>query len=590
MLCYQCEQTVRPNGCFKVGVCSKNPEIAYKQDLIVAGLKSLSVYELMAREVQVSVPEHIYEALTYYLFMTLTNTNFVPEEHERALARITSLIEEVKTAISKKTGKPVAEVSSESIFGSWNASWEKERVSISHRQAVQGKTITGMLEMIIYGLKGLSAYAYHAIHLHHSPTAVLKEIPDLLAFTAFAEDAYSSSDETKKNAYGADAILPKLLHLGTLCHETMKVLDEANTSTYGNPVPTEINWGPVEGKCILVSGHDLLDLYQLLKQTEGTGINIFTHGEMLACNAYPLLHSFPHLKGHFGGAWQEQRKEFASFPGPILMTTNCIMLPAKEYADRIWTTGPVGYPSVKKIESAHSSSSDIPVTDFSPIIEQAKLLPGFTKESIQSADPVPSFPTPVKYPPNCLSSRTITVGFARNTLTSCADAVLDAVSSKKLRRVFVIGGCDGALPGRNYYTDLARLLPSDTLIVTAACGKYRFNQLGLDKQMVPGTQLPRLLDAGQCNDVYSIVSFAVLLSERLHCTPNDLPVSIILSWYEQKAVADLLALLSLGIKNIRLGPRPPLFVTDDVFAVLNKQFGLTLTTTAQDDLKSILPE
>ena len=438
--------------------------------------------------------------------------------------------------------------------------------------------------MIIYGLKGLSAYAYHAIHLGVTPKPV-SSIANLLSFVADAEDALSSDDEAqKKRAPEVSAVVEQLLFLGRMCHETMQELESANTSTYGNPSPTKVHWGPKEGKCILVSGHDLLDLHSLLKQTEGTGINIYTHGEMIPAHGYPTLRAFPHLAGHYGTAWQNQRKEFAQFPGPILMTTNCIVPPAPEYASRIWCTGPVGFPGLHCITASEPHTP----TDFAPLIAQAQSLPGFTGSFTPATAPSMDISVRVAYPPSPLETRSVTVGYGRAALNALVPDVLAAVQAGHLKRVLVIGGCDGFETQRSYYTDLVRMLPADTIVVTVACGKFRFNNLGLDAQTVPNTKIPRLLDAGQCNDCSAVVAFASELAARAQCTPNDLPLSICLSWFEQKAVADLLALLSLGLRNIRLGPRAPLFVTQDALQLLHDTFGLTLCTNAADDLPALL--
>jgi hydroxylamine reductase len=404
-----------------------------------------------------------------------------------------------------------------------------------------GNDATGLQELILYGLKGAAAYADHARILDY-------EDPDIYATFHEALDFLTVENPT------TDALLAWVLKTGELNLTVMALLDAANTTTYGHPVPTQVRVTPIRGKCIVVSGHDLKDLDELLRQTEGRGINVYTHGEMLPCHAYPELKKYRHLVGNYGGAWQDQRKEFEEFPGAILMTTNCIQKPKDSYTGRIFTSGLVAWPGVRHIG---------PDRDFSPVIEAALAAPGFTEDAPEQK---------------------ITVGFGHNAVLGAAEKVIAAIKEKKIRHLFLVGGCDGAKSGRNYYTEFAQKVPKDCVILTLACGKYRFNKL--DFGDIDG--IPRLLDIGQCNDAYSAVKIATALAEAFQCEVNQLPLSLILSWFEQKAVAILLTLLYLGIKNIRLGPSLPAFITPSVLSVLVEKFGVVPITTAEADLAAIL--
>jgi hydroxylamine reductase len=403
-----------------------------------------------------------------------------------------------------------------------------------------GNTAAGLQELIVYGLKGAAAYVDHAQILG---------VEDETLYGAFHE----MLDYVAGGPSDTNDLLAKALKTGEINLRAMEILDAANTGTYGHPEPTKVRVTPVKGKCIVVSGHDLKDLEELLKQTEGKGINVYTHGEMLPCCAYPGLKKYKHLVGNYGGAWQDQRAEFDAFPGAIVMTTNCIQKPKDSYKDRIFTLGLVGWPDVKHIEDR----------DFTPVIEAALVAPGFAADE------------PAKY---------ITVGFARNAVMGAATKVIDLVKQGKIRHFYLIGGCDGAKPGRNYYSEFAEQVPNDCVILTLACGKYRFNKLEFGD--IDG--IPRLLDVGQCSDGYSAVQIAVALAKAFGCGVNDLPLSLILSWFEQKAVAILLTLLHLGIKNIRLGPSLPAFVTPDVLNVLVEKFDIKPIGTAEEDLAATL--
>ena len=407
-------------------------------------------------------------------------------------------------------------------------------------QAVLGPDIAGLLELTLYGLKGAAAYADHALQLGYEDPPTYAAFHEALDFLA--------GQPTDVNA-----ILGWVLKTGALNLKVLEMLDKANTETYGHPEPTVVNVRPVKGKAILVSGHDLKDLEVLLKQTEGKRVNVYTHGEMLPCLAYPGLKKYKHLVGNYGGAWQNQMAEFDAFPGAILMTTNCIQKPRPTYQDRIFTSGLVAWPGVRHICDRK----------FQPVIDAALSAAGFKEDA---------------------PKKTITIGFARNAVMSVADKVIDAVKQGKIRRFFLVGGCDGAKAGRNYFTELTQKLPDDCVILTLACGKYRFNKH--DFGDIDG--IPRLLDIGQCNDAYSAIQIASALAGAFNCGVNDLPLSLVLSWYEQKAVAVLLSLLHLGIKNIRLGPSLPAFVTPSVLSVLVEKFNIQPITTADQDIKAML--
>jgi hydroxylamine reductase len=547
MFCFQCEQTTQGTGCNVFGVCGKDPKTAALQDLLVHAVKGVSMYahraaELGARDRAIDV--EVLEAL----FATVTNVDFDPERLRQHLVRAATMQQKAKAlyeAACSKAGKQP-----EKLAGP--AAWQPaatldglvaqgEEVSILTRRAKLGEDVSGLQELILYGLKGAAAYADHALVLGRE---------DAKVYATF----HAGLDFLAKDNPTTDELLGWALKAGEVNLQVMQMLDEANTSTYGHPEPTPVRVTPVRGKAILVSGHDLKDLDLLLQQTAGKGINVYTHGEMLPCHAYPALKKHKHLVGNYGGAWQDQRKEFDAFPGPILMTTNCIQKPKETYASRIFTSGLVAWPGVRHIGDDKN---------FAPVIEAALAAPGFAADAPEQK---------------------ITVGFGRNTVMSVAGAVIDAVKQGAIKHFFLIGGCDGAKPGRNYFTDLAQKVPQDCVILTLACGKYRFNKL--DFGTIGG--IPRLLDIGQCNDAYSAVQIAVALAGAFNCGVNDLPLSLVLSWYEQKAVAILLTLLHLGIKNIRLGPALPAFVTPAVLKVLVEKFNIAPITTPEKDLAAIL--
>jgi hydroxylamine reductase len=546
MFCYQCEQTSKGTGCAEFSVCGKDEESAVLQDLLVHAAKGVAQYAHRARALGATDAE--VNALTLdALFSTVTNVNFDPLRLQTLLQHAAQARDKAKhlyETASRKAGQeperiigPATWAPADSLSGLVR---QGELVSILSRRDKFGPDVTGLQELLVYGVKGTAAYAHHAKVLGH-------ESDDVYAF--FHEALSYLSEETTT----VDNLLGLCLRCGEVNLKVMEMLDTAHTSAYGHPRPTPVRVEPLEGKAILVSGHDLKDLEELLRQTEGKGINVYTHGEMLPAHGYPRLKAYPHLAGNYGGAWQDQKQEFAAFPGAILMTTNCIQEPRDSYKQRIFTSGLVAWPGVRHIANR----------DFTPVIEAALAAPGFAAEGPDNS---------------------ILVGFGHDAVMSVAGQVIDAVKSGAIKRFFLIGGCDGAKTGRDYYTDLAQAVPKDSVILTLACGKYRFNKL--DFGAIGG--IPRLLDIGQCNDAYSAIKIAGALAGAFNCGVNDLPLSLVLSWHEQKAVCILLTLLHLGIKNIRLGPSLPAFVTPPVLKVLSEKFNLMPITTVEKDLNAIL--
>ncbi len=537
MFCYQCEQTFRGKGCVDVGVCGKDPKTAALQDLLLYAAKGVSMHAHRARQKGKSdfkVDEFVVEAL----FTTVTNVNFDPERVQEMLVKADKTM-----AIARELNgnEPLTGPANWKAAASVDASVEQAKdFAITKRLDEQGEDVTGLQELFTYGLKGTAAYVHHAMMLGKTDDTI---------FAALEEGL----DYLVSGSQDINTLVGRNLWCGEVNLKVMALLDEANTGAYGHPEPTKIHLTGVKGKAILVSGHDLKDLAELLKQTEGKGINVYTHGEMLPALAYPELKKYKHLVGNYGGAWQVQGREFADFPGSILMTTNCIQQPAESYNDRIFTSGLVAWPGVKHVVNR----------DFTPVIEAALAADGFPEDEPE---------------------RTTMTGFAHNAIMSVAGTVIDAVKAGALKHIFLIGGCDGAKPGRNYYTDLAKSIPDDCVILTLACGKFRFNKL--DFGTLGG--LPRLLDVGQCNDAYSAIVVASELAKAFGCGVNDLPLSLVLSWYEQKACAILLTLLHLGIKNIRIGPSLPAFVSPAVLQVLVDTFNIMPITTPEADLAAML--
>ena len=545
MFCYQCEQTAGGKGCTKMGVCGKTPEVAALQDLLIYQIKGISCYAKELVEKGENVDKDIVSFIEDSLFTTLTNVNFDADVHVEMLKKS----QKIKEALRSKVGS----IKNNTDHATYNLSETKaemlkdaKKVGIMYDQNLD-PDIRSLRQTIIYGLKGISAYGHQARALGYYDDQV--------------DNFYVRALEaTTDDNLDVEELIRWTMRTGDMSVAVMKKLDEANTTVYKNPSPQKVNVHVKKGPFIIVSGHDLKDLDMLLKQTEGKGINIYTHGEMIPSHGYPELKKYPHLVGNFGGAWQDQQKEFDDIPGCILMTTNCLMRPRETYKDRIFTTSVVGWDGVKYIGKKEDGTKD-----FSEIIDKALELGGYKEDQ---------------------EPHEILVGFGHHATLSHAETIVNAVKEGKIRHFFLIGGCDGARPGRNYYTEFAKKVPKDCVILTLACGKYRFNKLEFGE--VAG--LPRLLDVGQCNDAYSAVRIATALADAFDTDVNGLPLSLIISWYEQKAVADLLALLSLGIKGIYLGPTLPAFLSPNVLQYLVDTFDLRLISTPDDDLKSCLEQ
>ena len=543
MFCYQCEQTAGGKGCTKLGVCGKTPEIANLQDLLIYQLKGISFYARHILDSGLNVDKSIVSFIENCLFTTLTNVNFNVDDHVRLLKQSRDIKNNLKNMvgateyITPAAAYELSETKADMLR-------DAPMAGIMYDKALD-PDIRSLRQTILYGLKGISAYGHQARELSYYSDNV-----DNFYITAL--------EAITDNTLTVEELIRLTLKTGDMAIEIMKKLDEANTTIYGNPSPHTVNVHIKKGPFIIVSGHDLKDLEMLLKQTEGLGINIYTHGEMLPSHGYEGLKKYKHLAGNFGGAWQDQQKQFDNLPGCILMTTNCLMRPRDTYKDRIYSTNVVGWDGIKYIEKKPDGEKE-----FSEIIKQSLELGGFTEEQ---------------------EVKEILVGFGHEAALSHAVELVEAVKSKQIRHFFLIGGCDGARPGRSYFTDFATMVPDDCMILTLACGKYRFNKL--DFGTVAG--LPRLLDIGQCNDVYSAILIANALSDAFGTDVNGLPLSLIVSWYEQKAVADLLALLSLGIKNIYLGPTLPAFLSPNVLQYLVDTFQLRLISNPEDDIKTCL--
>lgn len=547
MYCVQCEQTIRTpagNGCsYAQGMCGKTAEVSDLQDLLVAVLEGLSAWAVKARDLGI-IDHHVDAFAPKAFFSTLTNVNFESDRiigyARDAIILRESLANRCRVIDSNlQLDHPMANLQLAATLPA--ILQQATEFALNKDKAEIGDDIHGLRMLCLYGLKGAAAYMEHALVLGQYDDEIYAEYHQLMAWLG-------------TNPTDMATLLDNAMNIGKMNFKIMAILDHGETSIYGDPTPTSVNVKPVAGKAILISGHDLKDLQMLLQQTEGTGINIYTHGEMLPAHGYPELRKYKHLVGNYGSGWQNQQTEFAKFPGPIVMTSNCIIDPNPgNYIDRIWTRSIVGWPGAKHLEG----------DDFSAIINQAQSLAGFPYSEIEHL---------------------ITVGFGRQTLLNAADTVIDLVSQKKLRHVFLVGGCDGSRGERSYYTDFARSVPQDCLIMTLACGKYRFNKL--DFGTLEG--LPRLLDVGQCNDAYSAIMLAVKLSEKLGCTVNDLPLTLVLSWFEQKAIVILLTLLALGVKDIYTGPTAPGFLTDNLLNVLKENFGMRSITTVEQDINEIL--
>jgi len=541
MFCNQCEQTAKGIGCTVVGVCGKNEEVADLQDLLIYSLQGLSLYALEGRKLSI-IDEATDLFILEAIFSTLTNVDFDPERFVALINRSVELREAMKAKVAAAGGNvDFKEAPASSIPTGSVADLAAQGKALDFLNNLAGDSnIRSLKQTVLFGLKGIGAYADHAAILGQTD-------PSIPAFCYEALVMLLSAD------LSMDAGVAMVMKAGETNLRAMELLDAGNTGTYGHPVPTPVPLGHRKNKCILITGHDLHDLELLLQQTEGKGIDIYTHGEMLPCHGYPELKKYPHFYGHYGTAWQNQQKEFPNFPGPILFTTNCIQKPRDDYKDRVFTNGLVGWPGVKHINNK----------DYTQVVEMALSMSGFTDD---------------------IDNGQVLVGFGRNSVLGVADKVIEAVKSKAIRHFFLVGGCDGAKPGRDYFTKFVEQVPNDCVVLTLACGKFRF----FDKNLGDIGGIPRLLDVGQCNDAYSAIQIAVALAKAFECGVNDLPLSLVLSWYEQKAVAILLTLLFLGIKDIRLGPSLPAFISPDVLNFLVSTFDIKPIDTPEADLKAIL--
>jgi hydroxylamine reductase len=547
MFCFQCQETAKNEGCTRRGVCGKVPEVATLQDSLIWLLKGVSFYAIEARKQGIDTAEadpFVLEGL----FATITNVNFDQDRFVVWARQAIEVRDGLKSQLPTAPSGPIPE------FASWvPQAWDVESlvekgstVGIQAELDAVGTDVHSLRWTLIYGLKGLAAYTDHAYVLDYRDDNILHFIED--ALLAAADDSAS-----------VDEMVGWVLKCGEMGVQAMALLDKANTETYGHPEPTRVNIGVKPGPAILISGHDLRDLDELLQQTADKGVNVYTHGEMLPANAYPHFKKYPHLAGNYGGSWWHQKQEFDSFNGAILLTTNCLVPPRGSYIDRLFTTGLVGWPDVPHIANRPLGGQK----DFGPVIERALQLGS----------------------PRAIDEGSIPIGFAHNAVLSVADQVVEAVKSGAIKRFVVMAGCDGRHATRQYFTDVAKALPDDTVILTAGCAKYRYNKLGLGD--IAG--IPRVLDAGQCNDSYSLAVVAMKLAEAFELeSVNELPLSFDIAWYEQKAVLVLLSLLSLGVKNIRLGPTLPAFVSPNVLQVLVDNFGIKPTTTVEEDVPAIL--
>ena len=541
MYCNQCEQTAKGIACTTIGVCGKKEDVADIEDLLIYALCGMSLFANEARQKGI-VDEGMDHFAMEAVFSTLTNVDFDPERFIPMINKAVQLRDDLKTKVAAAGGKtdfdhPAAIFTPASTI----EALAKQGAELNFIQNLdKDENVRSLKQTLLYGLKGIAAYGDHAAILGQSDPVVAGFIYEALA--ALLAEGLTVED-----------CIPVAMKAGEINLKAMELLDTANTGTYGHPVPTSVPLGHRKNKCILITGHDLHDLELLLKQTEGKGIDVYTHGEMLPCHGYPELKKYDHFYGHYGTAWQNQHKEFPNFPGPVLFTTNCIQKPREDYKDRIFTTGLVGWPGVTHIADK----------DFTPVIDKALAMDGWQDDA---------------------DNGSVMVGFAHKAVLGVADKVIEAVKNKDIRHFFLVGGCDGAKPGRDYFTKFVEQVPSDCMVLTLACGKFRF----FDKDLGDIGGIPRLLDVGQCNDAYSAIQIAVALAGAFECDVNDLPLSMIISWYEQKAVAILLTLLYLGIKDIRLGPSLPAFITPAVLQFLVDTFEIKPVDTPENDLKAIL--
>ena len=541
MFCYQCQETAQCKGCTISGVCGKKPEVAAMQDLLIYATKGLSIVTTALRDAGKSVSREINHMVTMNLFITITNANFDRDEIIRAIEKTLAAKQDLLAELGKEGAAGLPEAAH------WNATVDAfdEKAATVGVLATENEDVRSLRELITYGLKGLAAYSKHA-------NALLQDNEEV---DAFIQKALA---KTMDDSLTADDLVALTLETGKYGVDGMALLDKANTEAYGNPEITTVDIGVRKNPGILISGHDLRDLEMLLEQTAGTGVDVYTHSEMLPAHYYPAFKKYPHFAGNYGNAWWKQKEEFEKFNGPILMTTNCVVPPADSYKDRLWTTGATGVPGCRHIDGAYGE-----VKDFSAIIEQAKGCPAPTE----------------------IETGSITGGFAHEQVFALAEPVVNAVKSGAIRKFVVMAGCDGRMKSREYYTEFAKKLPKDVVILTAGCAKYKYNKLDLGD--IGG--IPRVLDAGQCNDSYSLALIALKLKEIFGLKDiNDLPLAFNIAWYEQKAVIVLLALLYLGVKNIHLGPTLPAFLSPNVAKVLVENFGIAGITTVDEDLKILI--
>jgi hydroxylamine reductase len=548
MFCEQCEQTASGQGCHQFGACGKSPQVNAIQDLLIYYLRGLAPIALKAKELDIDT--HAVDVFTCEaIFATMTNVNFSEKRFVEYLQKAIAHRANIKAQVQQATDNPPTWAAISDFEPNFEQSLVEQGELISIQflsQSASNVDIFSLKLTVLYGVKGLASYTFHAYEMGQEDERVYRFI-------------YQALVALDNQTLSLQEWVSFALEVGAINLRSMELLDAGHTSTYGHPIPTPVPLNPRQGKAILVSGHDIKQLEGLLKQTADTGITVYTHGELLPAHGYPKLkQQYPHLYGHYGTAWQNQTKDFGKFPGAIVITTNCLMPTHSSYEDKLFSVGPVGYPGLINL-----SAIDNGTPDFTPVIEKALALPGFTEDA----------------PP-----REVTVGFARNTVLGVADKIIEAVKHRKIRHFFLVGGCDGAKPDRNYYTEFVEKVPDDCVVLTLACGKFRF----FDRQMGDIDGLPRLMDVGQCNDAYSAIQIAVALANAFEVGVNDIPLSMILSWYEQKAVAVLLTLLHLGIKNIRLGPTLPAFISPNVFKLLSEHYNLQVITTPDADLAACL--
>jgi hydroxylamine reductase len=547
MFCEQCEQTASGNGCHQFGACGKSPEVNSIQDLTIYCLRGLAPVVIKARELGIST-HNADVFICETLFATMTNVNFNPKRFREYLHECLNLRETLKTQIKQLSATPIKWSAIANFQPDFNESLAEqgENANLHFLSQASDVDIFSLKLTVLYGVKGLASYTFHAYELGQEDDGVYN----------FIEEALTDLDRHDLSLGDWVAIA---LKVGEMNLRAMELLDLGHTTSFGHPTPTPVPLNHKIGKAILVSGHDIKQLAAILEQTLNTGITVYTHGELLPAHGYPKLKAkYPHLYGHYGTAWQNQTKDFAKFPGAIAVTTNCLMPPHDNYEDKLYTVGPVGYPNLNAF-----STSDQATPDYTPLIEKALELPGFTEES---------------------EYRQVLTGFAHNAVMTVADQVINAVKDGKIRHFFLVGGCDGAKPGRTYYTEFVEQVPEDCIVLTLACGKFRF----FDKNLGQIGDLPRLMDVGQCNDAYSAIQIALGLANAFNIGVNELPLSMIISWYEQKAVAVLLTLLHLGIKDIRLGPTLPAFISPNVFKLLSDTYNLQAITTPKQDLATCL--